>query len=514
MRAFALVTVAGCLLFAAPARAFTVASAFSHGCHEEITETALRDVRTKYTSAAPIAPSAGERALVDDLPFAVPDDMRDLAAAALLVGVRDNDWKGGAPTDVDDNAIVAANPSTQEEHCLRSADDDEPDGSGAAFARCGAYIEARANEAIDALADPSTREPVRVYLSVRGDVTASLPAGWVRIGRALHALQDSFAHAYRTADGMHPTVALNWVDLVDKRYQISRDGPSHKMDLDQCNAGDAIRTRNKSLAIQASTELLAAVLDPSLASAQKSDAVHAVVVRYLTYQPGCTLANDWCNAPETQYTHIDVCGCSTPGARAASGLGIALVALAVLALVRRRRLAGVGAVVFAFLVPSVARADDDERPQRFALAANVAASIIDPGVAGSVGLRFAPTRHLLLGLDGELNGFYGVNGSRFDLGTANIYASAILRWPIKRDFALRTTLSLGASFEIADLYGVPSGSAGFFAGLQPLGIEWRLAEHVALVLSPLGVAIPVPHLTGSPFAYPQFRTQVGLEFPF
>jgi len=112
-----------------------------------------------------------------------------------------------------------------------------------------------------------------------------------------------------------------------------------------------------------------------------------------------------------------------------------------------------------------------------------------------------------------LNAFYGVNGSRFELGTANVYASAILRWPIRRDLALRTTLSLGAAFEIADLYGVPSGSIGFFAGVQPLGVEWRLSDHVAFVLSPLGVAIPVPHLTGAPFAYPQFRTQIGFEFP-
>ena len=98
---------AACLLFAAPAHAFTVASAFSHGCHEEITEAALRSVRVAFpTTAAPITPDENEQALVGDLPFDVPEDMRDLAAASLLVGVRDNDLKGGAPTDVDENAII------------------------------------------------------------------------------------------------------------------------------------------------------------------------------------------------------------------------------------------------------------------------------------------------------------------------------------------------------------------------------------------------------------------------
>jgi len=514
MRAFAFFA---CLLFAAPAQAFTVASAFSDGCHEEITEAALRDARSKFTTAAPISADESERALIADLPFSVPDDMRDLAAASLLVGVRDNDLKGHAPTDVDDNAIITADPTTQDEHCLRDSDDDEPAGSAATFARCGAYIEARAAEAISALADPSARDPIGVFLSIRGDVTASLPAFWVRIGRALHALQDSFSHAYRTSDGMQPTVALNWVDLVDKRYQVWRDGPAHSMDLDQCNAGDALRTRNKQLAAEASSALLAAVLDPGLSDSQKSDAVHAVVATYLTLSPGCTFQNDWCHAPETKYTRVDVCGCSTPGARTSSGLAVAFVALALATLVRRRRHRVITplAILVALLAPSVARADDvtPERPQRFAIAANVAGSIVDPGLAASVGVRFAPAHHLILGLDGELNAFYGVNGSRFELGTANVYASAILRWPIRRDLALRTTLSLGAAFEIADLYGVPSGSVGFFAGVQPLGVEWRLSDHVAFVLSPLGVAIPVPHLTGAPFAYPQFRTQIGFEFP-
>src|SRR5262249_27165475 len=89
MRALAVVA---CLPFAAPGQAFTVATRFTEGCHEEITEAALRAARKTFpTTAAPIAPDPNEKALIDDLPFAVPDDMRDLAAASLLVGVRDND---------------------------------------------------------------------------------------------------------------------------------------------------------------------------------------------------------------------------------------------------------------------------------------------------------------------------------------------------------------------------------------------------------------------------------------
>ena len=57
MRDMRIRVLIACLLFAAPAQAFTVASAFSDGCHEEITEAALRTAREMYpTTTAPIAP--------------------------------------------------------------------------------------------------------------------------------------------------------------------------------------------------------------------------------------------------------------------------------------------------------------------------------------------------------------------------------------------------------------------------------------------------------------------------
>src|SRR5439155_1668954 len=84
--------------------------------------------------------------------------------------------------------------------------------------------------------------------------------------------------------------------------------------------------------------------------------VHAVVAKYLTYSPGCTSDNGWCNAPEVQYTRVEVCGCSTPGARTAySGLGVAFVACALAVLARRRRVIGPLVVVLALLIPAPAR---------------------------------------------------------------------------------------------------------------------------------------------------------------
>jgi hypothetical protein len=50
-----------------PVRAYTIASAISSGCHERITTDALRAVRQDLTTAAPLAASSNEQALIDDL---------------------------------------------------------------------------------------------------------------------------------------------------------------------------------------------------------------------------------------------------------------------------------------------------------------------------------------------------------------------------------------------------------------------------------------------------------------
>jgi hypothetical protein len=243
--------VASSLAWSGTSRAFTIQSALSEGCHEQMTVSALRTVRGALGTAVTITPDRNEQALIKDLPFELPSDMNELAAASLLVGIRDNDLKGRAPTEIDQLATVHGNPDNQEEHCLRAEADDEPNGSAASIARCRAFIHDRAMSAVDALAadgtpDPNVRDQLDVSLALRGRVKASLPAFWIRAGQAMHALQDSFAHAYRDASGKKVNAALNWIDVVNKVEVESRDGPPHKSDMDKCNAGDATRSLRRS----------------------------------------------------------------------------------------------------------------------------------------------------------------------------------------------------------------------------------------------------------------------------
>lgn len=77
-----------------PAHGFTIGSPLSRGCHERITAEALRRARELIGAPPAIAPTADERALIDDLPFHLDPALRDLAGAALTLAVRDPDTGG------------------------------------------------------------------------------------------------------------------------------------------------------------------------------------------------------------------------------------------------------------------------------------------------------------------------------------------------------------------------------------------------------------------------------------
>jgi hypothetical protein len=57
---------------------------------------------------------------------------------------------------------------------------------------------------------------------------------------AIHAIEDSFTHTYRTPDGMEISVALNYIDEVKGTLVESRDGPAHATALDRCDDPDTL----------------------------------------------------------------------------------------------------------------------------------------------------------------------------------------------------------------------------------------------------------------------------------
>ena len=265
--------------------------------------------------------------------------------------MRDNDLKGRQSNDVSELALVHGDPQLQREHCLRSSDDDEPDGSATRDRELPrASSSSGSREALAGLdasgnPDPANRTVLPVYLALRHRVDAPLPTYYVRIGQAIHAVEDSFTHTYRTADGTQISVVLNWVDEANGTLVPATDGPPHAGELDRCDDPDDLRRQRRMLATAAATEILRATLDPGSDSGQKMTAATAIVDSLLGYAPGCTFDNDWCDAPERKYGNSSI-GCAVGGPGEAPSLTAGAVFAGLVLLGRRRagRRGGAGAM--------------------------------------------------------------------------------------------------------------------------------------------------------------------------
>ncbi len=530
----------GFVAIAGSTSAYTISTIFTPGCHERLATEALRAVRLELPQSAPISATNDERALIGDLEFTPAQDMKDLGAATLLVSVRDNDLKGRASDDLSLLAQVHGNPDNQDEHCLRSAAQDEPSGSQAAVDDCRNFIRGRVAEALDGLdangaPDPAVRESLPLHLALRGNVDARLPTYYVRIGQAMHAVQDSFAHTYRTADGLKITVVLNWIDEENKTLVESRDGPAHLSALDVCDDSDELRTTRRTLASAASVALLRTTLDPQLTRAQKVVAVDGLLDTYLSYSPGCTFDNGWCGAPERQYQAAATAkGCSSAGGASALGLVAALV-LGGISRARGLVLAGVLVVALRgaqaeepsqppavshsppppVTVPVPQPGPRDPSELAFGGYLGLSGAIDKPAVAVQVGLRLRVSTHWTFGWDAEWNPWLSLYGgpTTFQRGVINTYGTIILRFPLAyENFNLRTTLNLGFSYLMMDLYGAPKGSLGFYGAVSPLGLEWKVSRALLLIINPLSISVPVPQIRGVPLLYPQYRFSIGLGF--
>jgi hypothetical protein len=396
----ALTGLAFAMLAPAPARAWEVGTQLNHkGCHEPITAAALLAVRARLATAPVIVPTDDEAALIADVQFVPPSELvHDLAGMSLLLGVRDNDLKGQNPLSSLDLVHVHGDPLTQSEHCIRDAQDDDEAGVRTALIACRDFIRLRATEALAGLdasgtVDASVRAPLEVYVSIAGHVEPPLPVFYVKMGQALHALEDGFTHTYRTADGMRVTTMLNWIEMVGGTLEEGRDGPPHRMQLDDCSVDDPIVVRNLALSIQAATELLHAALDPTLSEAQKVAAFEELTTRYLTFEAGCDVTNGWCDAPEAVVTAPGVLSCRIGAGDDLGGVVMIVVVALILMVMTRKRQAPrwtagaillIGAVVIA-RAPARAHADSpapgDAAP---ATTPATAANAEDPAVVARV----------------------------------------------------------------------------------------------------------------------------------
>ena len=114
-----------------------------------------------------------------------------------------------------------------------------------------------------------------------------------------------------------------------------------------------------------------------------------------------------------------------------------------------------------------------ERP-RYGLVVSLGGSLNRTAAALAVGGRLRLTPRWLVGLDAEWNPWMSLEGEHVRVGAFNAFTTVVRRWSMLSDqFDVRTTMHLGTSTVLFDLYGVPAGTTGLFVGASLLGLEWR-----------------------------------------
>lgn len=93
-----------------------------------------------------------------------------------------------------------------------------------------------------------------------------------------------------------------------------------------------------------------------------------------------------------------------------------------------------------------------------------------------------------------------------------MFATIIRRIPMKFDRVnLRISGHLGISTLLFDVYGAPKHEIGLFGAFTPLGIDYDLGDSVRIVIDPVEIAVPMPHIGAIPLYYEQFRLMIGLQ---
>ena len=535
------------LLAPGTASAFTIETPATQGCHERLAIAGYRRVQAEWPDVVgPLASRGDDEALIADVPFKVPKSLRSIGPVTLLLGVRDNDVKEHGATDLKNLTVAASQPAGQAEHCLRSIEQDGPDGSRQAVEACRAYIRETLLSALDGLDEAGhvsndKRETFKVSLAIRSEIDVHVPLFFLRAGRALHAIQDSFTHTFRNPDEPGKIrVVLNFVEYTQDTLDEAVDGPAHASELDVCDDPDELRTERHALAEEASGVALAALLNPALDRHGKEQAVDTLLDDYIAYDTAadCTLENGWCDAPEKAYGSPPL-GCQMSGSAPRSGAPLLLAALvgSVLAL-RRRRIAGsLLSLTAVFCSIREARADDKksgpidgpaaalagtseaarpgklDKPGAFFARVATGASYDNAAFSTGLGVRYQFARNWMLGFDGEWNPYIATHPRTVRTGSANAYFSLIRRFQLRHaSLNLRSYVSLGGSMLLFDLVGADKFSKGPYFGINFMGIEWKMARGFYLTVDPTSIAIPVPNIVGVPFMYVQYRFLVGLEF--
>lgn len=491
------------------ARAFTFESALQGGCHERITREAVQAAAWP-DGATPPPPTRESAALADAMAFTTAG--ADAWTVAMMVGVRDVDLRGATPVDMPELAAIHNSTGHQEQHCLRSVDDDGAEGDARALAACRAFILEEVGLALGDgdVADVGATEDVLVGLWL-GQRRVPLSRYAFHLGRAAHALQDSYAHALRD-DERHVATLFNYVEPQLASYDSARDGHPHLGAWDGCEAED---TQER---VQAATDATAALMRALAAPGTRAERLaraEQTLQAWLVPERGCDEANGWCE------DRIAARGCST----GVGGPLAVLVPLVLLALRRRARRGSVLAGVVVCATASLAHADApraatatqvvsaEEAPRRGTLHVTVGGALDRGAGAFGLGVSYRVSKRFILGVDLEAGPWFDLLMKQSAAGTARLYATLHFVWADFGTVLVRSSVELGGSVLLFDAPGANRGSVGVLLGASVVNVAWRPLPRLAVEVVP-DVLLDVPSLHGVPLVYKEYRLlgRIGWRF--
>jgi len=341
------------LASARPALAFSIASGFSEPCHEVITADAFDDVVLDLPSDLLVLPEDDDgewrrvgRFVLESVgidPTSV-SETEFFVLTSVLVGVRSPDTEGHAILNLESARTIhtSRDPGDQYAHALRAVDDDGPMGDVVAVAGTRARILSEMRMGRDALAReaPEQLEEVTLYFDFYGLVELEVWAPAYHLGRAAHAIQDSFSHTIRDdADELHTILTVfNFVEAVAGTLRESRDGIAHSDAMDRCNDATA---ETRAAAREATGDLFRAATQYYLG--RDDEAIGGVLDAWIRHREGCTLGDLYCDNgrwlelarhdPSTPY----VCQVGWSATPLGETFGRGWLALLLVVLWRRRR---------------------------------------------------------------------------------------------------------------------------------------------------------------------------------
>jgi hypothetical protein len=156
---------------------------------------------------------------------------------------------------------------------------------------------------------------------------------------------------------------------------------------------------------------------------------------------------------------------------------------------------------------------DKKLGSKIGFALNLGGAIARPAAAGAIGLRYRIDERWIVGIDAAWNPWITTSPVKMTAGAFELYATGIRRFPMRFDRVnLRSSLHVGMSTLLFDVYGAPKHATGLYVAGCLLGLDYDLGNSLRLVVDPAEMAVAIPHLGDLPLWYEQFRFMIGLQY--